>query len=84
MNRQPDLTQSMEQQLALAEATGADILYLLDTIAKSDMPELSAITEVQELHQVWREQFDPICLDGVKLYPYCYFCGSGGQKEDCQ
>jgi transposase len=80
-NRQTDLTQSMEEQQALAEATGADIIYLLDAIRQSDNPELVALNEVQLLDQVWHEQFDPICLEGVKLYPQCYFCGSAQQKE---
>ncbi|HWQ84926.1 MAG TPA: transposase, partial [Anaerolineales bacterium] len=70
---QPDLTQSMQQLRTLAEVTGADIVYLLDAIFSSDIPELAGLPEVQELHEIRSEQFDPICLDGVNLYPYCYF-----------
>jgi hypothetical protein len=77
--RQPDLTQGMEQQQALTEATGADIAFLLGAITQADKPELASINEVQQLYQVWREQFDPICLEGVKLLPYCYFCGTNKQ-----
>jgi hypothetical protein len=77
--RQPDLTQGMEQQQALAETIGADIAFLLEAISQADKAELALLKEVQQLYQVWREQFDPICLEGVKFLPYCYFCGTNKQ-----
>jgi len=73
-NHQFDLTQSMEHQQMLAEAIGADIAFLLKSITQANEPQLASLNEVQELHQVWREQFEPNCLEGVKLLPYCYFC----------
>jgi hypothetical protein len=80
-NHLSDLTQSIEQQQALTEAIGADIAYLLDTINQADKPELDSLNEVQELHQIWREQFDPITLEGVKLLPFCYLCGTMHQQK---
>jgi len=78
--RQPDLTQSAEQQRALAEAIGVDIAFLLQAIAQEEQPKLASLKEVQKLEEVWREQFDPLCQEGVKLLPYCYYCGTVQQR----
>jgi hypothetical protein len=80
--RHTDLTMSMEQQKALAEAIGADIVYLLEAIQQSNNPGLVGLNEAQELNLVWREQFDPFSRDGLRLYPYCYFCGNAPQDAD--
>jgi len=67
------------EQERLAQAIGADGFYLLEAVASTE--ELKDLPEVHTLNQVWREQFDPIYLEGVKLYPYCYFCGITQFKE---
>ncbi|HLA98397.1 MAG TPA: transposase [Anaerolineales bacterium] len=78
--RQPDLAQSAEQQRLLAEAIGVDIAFLLQAIPREEQPKLASLKEVQELEQVWREQFDLHHRDSVKLLPYCYYCGTVQQR----
>ena len=57
--RKPDLAESIDQQRAKAEAIGADIAYLLEAINQADNPQISSLNEVQELYQIWREQYQP-------------------------
>jgi transposase len=80
-NHLSDLNQTTEQQQALTEAIGVDIAYLLNTINQAGKSELASLNEVQELYRVWREQFDPITLEGVKLFPFCYLCGTMHQQK---
>jgi hypothetical protein len=79
-NRRPILTECIQHQ----DTIGADMAFLLEAITRADMPQLDALNDVQEFYRVWSEQFDPICLEGVKLYPYCYFCGSPQSFETCR
>lgn len=83
-NQKPFLTESIQGQLALLEAIGADMAFLLDAIARADLPQLNSLKEIQDFYQVWSEQFDPLRPEGVRLYPYCYFCGTSQLLEGCE
>lgn len=65
-SRELDLAGGIDQQNALTEATGADILYLLEAIHQPNLPELAALNEVQELDRVRYELFE--CVSGDLLW----------------
>jgi hypothetical protein len=69
-----DLPRSQEEQTSLAQAIGADAMYLLEAIAGAG-DDLISLPETRILQQVWHRQFDqaehqiqwhtPVCAAGV-------------------
>jgi transposase len=72
----PDLPHNITEQAVMAESIGADILYLFNAIAHSDLPEPGDLEEIKALQQVWLEQFELSGNGGARRLPLCSFCGS--------
>jgi len=47
-----------QEKHSLAQAIGADGIYLLEAVSNADDPELAEGDEIRALREVWREQFE--------------------------
>lgn len=72
----PDLPQTCQEQRALADTIGADILYLFKAISPGNQDKLREIEEIKALQRTWYEQFEPIEAGSARLLDRCSFCGS--------
>jgi len=72
----PDLPHTIHEQAVMAETIGADIRYLFEAIAHTNLPELGEMEEIIVLQHIWHEQFEPTHDGAVRRRPRCSFCGS--------
>ncbi len=68
-----DLPKSKEEQTALAQAVGADILYLLEATARAGT-DLVSLPEARALQQMWLLQFDQAAHQIQWQTPACASC----------
>jgi transposase len=66
---------------AMSLTIGADICYLLETMASAGDIELAQRRELLALAKQWEEQFMVDAAGEIRLRPYCDFCSAGSQTQ---